>query len=123
MLNWLGKGKKIEDILLGVHQSIAGRSTGLAWRVGIEPEVTFTGGVAKNIAMIESLEKAMGMKVNVSDDSHYMGALGAALFALDHIFASRTPPASRGDGVRITARASTSVRPTRRPVIVDSTAP
>ena len=25
VLSWLGKGKKIEDILLGVHQSIAGR--------------------------------------------------------------------------------------------------
>jgi predicted CoA-substrate-specific enzyme activase len=95
VLSWLGKGKRIEDILLGVHQSIAGRSTGLLWRVGIEPEVTFTGGVAKNIAMIESLEKAMGCRVNVSEDSHFMGALGAALFALDHIRASRTPAATR----------------------------
>ncbi len=95
VLSWLGKGKKIEDILLGVHQSIAGRSTGLLWRVGIEPEVTFTGGVAKNIAMIQSLEAALGMKVNVSPDSHFMGALGAALFAMDHIRASRTPAASR----------------------------
>ena len=29
VLSWLGKGKKIEDILLGVHQSIAARSAGL----------------------------------------------------------------------------------------------
>jgi hypothetical protein len=29
----------------------------------------------------------------VSDDSHYMGALGAALFALDHIMVARTPVA------------------------------
>src|SRR5512134_1885387 len=48
VLSWLGKGKKIEDILLGVHQSIATRSVGLLQRVGVEPEVTFTGGVAKN---------------------------------------------------------------------------
>jgi (R)-2-hydroxyacyl-CoA dehydratese activating ATPase len=95
VLSWLGKGKKIDDILLGVHQSIAGRSTGLLWRVGIEPEVTFTGGVAKNVAMIESLERSLGTKVNVSEDSHFMGALGAALFALDHILASRTPAAAR----------------------------
>jgi (R)-2-hydroxyacyl-CoA dehydratese activating ATPase len=95
VLSWLGKGKKIEDILLGVHQSIAGRSTGLLWRVGIEPEVTFTGGVTRNVAMIQALESALGLSVNVSDDSHYMGALGAALFALDHIRASRTPAAAR----------------------------
>jgi predicted CoA-substrate-specific enzyme activase len=91
VLSWLGRGKKIEDILLGVHQSIAGRSAGLARRVGIEEQVTFTGGVAKNQAMIETLNDALGVPVNVSDDSHYMGALGAALFALDHILAARTP--------------------------------
>jgi predicted CoA-substrate-specific enzyme activase len=91
VLSWLGRGKKIEDILLGVHQSIAGRSAGLARRVGIETEVTFTGGVAKNVAMIETLNRALGVTVNVSADSHYMGALGAALFALDHILAARAP--------------------------------
>ncbi len=91
VLSWLGKGKKIEDILWGVHQSIAARSIGLLRRVGIEEEVTFTGGVALNLAMIETLNSGMGLKVNVSEDSHYMGALGAALFALDHILASRIP--------------------------------
>jgi predicted CoA-substrate-specific enzyme activase len=91
VLSWLGKGKKIEDILLGVHQSIAGRSTGLLRRVGIEEEITFTGGVARNVAMIEALQHSLGHAVNVSEDSHYMGALGAALFALDHILAARHP--------------------------------
>src|SRR5574342_34095 len=42
VVSWLGKGKKVEDILLGVHQSIASRSLGLMRRVGVEPEVTFT---------------------------------------------------------------------------------
>ncbi len=94
VLSWLGKGKKIEDILLGVHQSIAARSVGLLRRVGIEEEVTFTGGVARNIGMIEAINKALGLKVNVSEESHFMGALGAALFALDHIRASRAPAAA-----------------------------
>jgi predicted CoA-substrate-specific enzyme activase len=91
VLSWLGKGKKIEDILWGVHKSIASRSVGLLRRVGIEEDVTFTGGVTKNIAMIEALQDKLGLEVNVSDDSHYMGALGAALFAMDHILASRAP--------------------------------
>lgn len=94
VLSWLGKGKKIEDILLGVHQSIAARSAGLLRRVGIEEEVTFTGGVARNLAMIASLEERLGVKVNVSEDSHFMGALGAALFALDSVLASRAPSAA-----------------------------
>jgi (R)-2-hydroxyacyl-CoA dehydratese activating ATPase len=91
VLGWLGRGKKIEDVLLGVHESIAGRSAGLARRVGIEKEVTFTGGVALNVAMIETLSRALGVTVNVSEESHYMGALGAALFALDHALAARMP--------------------------------
>lgn len=91
VLSWLGKGKKIEDILAGVHHSIAARSIGLLRRVGIEEEVTFTGGVARNVGMIDALNRGLGLQVNVSDDSHFIGALGAALFALDHLLASRVP--------------------------------
>jgi activator of 2-hydroxyglutaryl-CoA dehydratase len=98
VLSWVGKGKKIQDILLGVHKSIAMRSAGLLRRVGIREQVTFTGGVARNVAMIDALEQKLGLQLNVSEDSHYMGALGAALFALDSILASRTPVhARRGD--------------------------
>jgi predicted CoA-substrate-specific enzyme activase len=96
VLSWLGKGKKIEDILLGVHKSIARRSAGLLRRVGVEEQVTFTGGVARNVAMVETLNESLELKVNVSEDSHYMGALGAALFAMDHIQASRVPAAGGG---------------------------
>jgi predicted CoA-substrate-specific enzyme activase len=91
VLSWLGKGKKIEDILLGVHQSIASRSVGLLRRVGIEEELTFTGGVAKNIGMVRVLNEILGFEMNVSDESHYMGAVGAALFALDFVLGSRIP--------------------------------
>ncbi|MDP7658954.1 MAG: acyl-CoA dehydratase activase [Candidatus Thalassarchaeaceae archaeon] len=83
ILSWLGKGKKIEDILMGVHQSISSRSIGLLRRVGINDKVTFTGGVAKNLGMIHVLNENLGLEINVSEDSHYMGALGAALFAMD----------------------------------------
>src|SRR5512134_1071085 len=70
VVSWLGKGKKIEDILLGVHQSITSRSLGLMRRVGIDPEVTFTGGVAKNIGMVTTLNEMLGFPGNVGEDSH-----------------------------------------------------
>ncbi|HYL69274.1 MAG TPA: BadF/BadG/BcrA/BcrD ATPase family protein, partial [Candidatus Limnocylindria bacterium] len=84
----------IEDILQGVHQSIAARSIGLLRSVGVEEEITFTGGVARNIGMIEALQQGLCAKLNVSDESHFMGALGAALFALDHVLARRAPVAT-----------------------------
>ncbi|OGT96655.1 MAG: hypothetical protein A3I79_03925 [Gemmatimonadetes bacterium RIFCSPLOWO2_02_FULL_71_11] len=96
VLSWLGKGKKIEDILLGVHESIAARSIGLLRRVGIEEQVTFTGGVTKNQAMVETLNKRLGLSVNVGEEAHYMGAIGAALFALDRIVAGRAPTHAPG---------------------------
>ncbi|MBT4733891.1 MAG: hypothetical protein HOO10_02670, partial [Candidatus Marinimicrobia bacterium] len=67
VLSWLGKGKKIQDILLGVHKSISSRSISLLRRVGLDDEITFTGGVAKNIGMVEVLNKNLGSKMNVSD--------------------------------------------------------
>ncbi|MBZ5556488.1 MAG: acyl-CoA dehydratase activase [Acidobacteriia bacterium] len=89
VLSWLGRGKKVEDILLGIHRSMVSRSVGLMRRVGIEREVTFTGGVTRNIGMVRGLNEALGFEVNVSSEAHFMGAIGAALFALDHIVGNR----------------------------------
>jgi predicted CoA-substrate-specific enzyme activase len=90
ILSLIGKGKKVEDILLGVHHSVVSRSIGLLSRVGIAREVTFTGGVANNVAMMRVLNQELGFDVNVSKDCHYMGAIGAALFAMDRIMASQS---------------------------------
>jgi len=91
ILSWLGKGKKVEDILNGVHISISARAIGLLKRVGIRDEITFSGGVAKNIGMTGALEDGLSRKINTSDESHFIGALGAALYALDWIMDSRKP--------------------------------
>ncbi len=84
-MSYLAQGKKVEDILAGVHSAIASRIVALVRRVGIEQEVTFTGGVSKNIGMVRALEEKLNIKLNVSPDSHFMGALGAALFALERV--------------------------------------
>lgn len=94
VLAWIGKGKKIEDILWGVHTSIATRSVGLMRRVGINDEITFTGGVSRNEGMAKALAERLEKPLNISDDCHYMGALGAAMFALDHVMTGRAPVAS-----------------------------
>jgi predicted CoA-substrate-specific enzyme activase len=84
IMSYLAQGKKVEDILGGVHSAIAARTISLVRRVGIEEEVTFTGGVSRNTGMVKALEAKLGLKLNVSPDSHFMGALGASLMALDH---------------------------------------
>lgn len=92
ILGWLARGRKLEDILLGVHVAIASRSLSLLRRVGIEPELTFTGGVARNAAMVALIQEMAGVPVNVSEESHFCGALGAALFALDALSDSLRVP-------------------------------
>ena len=85
ILGWLARGRRTEDVLMGVHAAIASRSVSLLRRVGIEPEINFTGGVARNVAMVRLLEDLAGAPLNVSEESHYCGAIGAALFALDRV--------------------------------------
>jgi predicted CoA-substrate-specific enzyme activase len=83
IINWLARGKKVEDVLMGVHQAIATRSISLLRRVGVEDELTFTGGVTRNVAMVQILGEMLETHLNVSEEAHYMGAIGASLFALE----------------------------------------
>ncbi len=83
IMSYLAQRKTVEDILGGVHKAIATRTMSLIRRVGVEDEVTFTGGVSRNVAMVKGLEAVLGRPINVSDEGHFMGALGAALFALE----------------------------------------
>lgn len=87
IMSYVAQGKKTEDILGGIHSAIAARTIALARRVGLEPEITFTGGVSLNVGMVRMLEEKLGQRLNVSPDSHYMGAIGAAAFALERALA------------------------------------
>ena len=83
ILSYLSQGKKAEDILKGVHLAIARRTISLARRIPIEPEITLTGGVARNVGMVHALEEVLATKLQISPDAHFTGAIGAALFALE----------------------------------------
>lgn len=83
IMSYLAQGKKVPDILGGIHSAIAARTVALVRRVGIEDEITFTGGVSRNVGMVHALEEKLGMRLNVCEDSHFMGAIGAAAFALE----------------------------------------
>ncbi len=84
----LSLGERREDILAGLHRAIVLRAMSLLARSGgIEEQFTFTGGVAKNSEAVKALtrlvEENYGERtINISPDSIYTGALGAALFAM-----------------------------------------
>ncbi len=98
ILSHLAQNKQVEDILAGVHEAIATRTIGLVRRVGMDPEITFTGGVARNIGMVRALEAKLGVTLNASPEAQFCGALGAALYAMDHVMAERHPTIEVGAG-------------------------
>ncbi len=89
--NQLARGRKPEDIVNGLHHSIAERSISLMRRVGIEDEITFTGGVSRNTGLVRALQEKLGRKINVSPLSQWFGAIGGAIFALEELEKGNDP--------------------------------
>jgi benzoyl-CoA reductase subunit A len=83
----LNNGERRADILQGLHRAIILRAMSLLARSGgVMDEFTFTGGVANNQAAVDALrrlvEENYGKRtLNISPNSIYTGAIGAALFA------------------------------------------
>ncbi len=95
----LALGERREDILLGLHRAIVLRALSLLSRAGgVKNQFTFTGGVCKNPAVVKLLDELVresfgkDLIINIHPDSIYMGALGAALFALDDLKAGKRYP-------------------------------
>lgn len=83
VISHLANAVQKEDILAGVHRSIAARVCSLAERVGIDDAVVFTGGVARNGGMVRALEKKLGTVIYVNEYCQLNGAIGAALYGYE----------------------------------------
>jgi predicted CoA-substrate-specific enzyme activase len=84
-ISLLARGEKKANIVKGIHHSIANRIAGMFSRVGVESDVFFSGGVAKNSGMKAVLEEVLKTKILTLDsfDPQIVGALGASIFARD----------------------------------------
>ena len=77
------RGSTREDILWGVHDSLASKIKSFSQRIGVEPELVLTGGVARNVGVIEALRRQLNMDIKVPAVPEIAGALGAAILARD----------------------------------------
>jgi predicted CoA-substrate-specific enzyme activase len=82
IINHISEGVTVENILRGIHNSLADRALGLLKRVGLDGEVTFIGGVALQAGMVQALRDKLGVPINVPEVPHETAALGAALLGL-----------------------------------------
>ena len=85
VVSLVAKGEKVEDILNGIHQSIADRVASLALRVGLELPVAVTGGVAMNSGVVHALEARLETRISLPENPQLTGALGAAMIARDRL--------------------------------------
>jgi predicted CoA-substrate-specific enzyme activase len=81
----LSEGVAVEDIVAGLHKAIASRVSAMVTKLKIEPEVVFTGGVAKNVGVVKALRDNLKCEVFVPPEPLLSGALGAALLAKEAV--------------------------------------
>jgi len=82
VLHFLQRGTPPEDLAAGIACAMGERVAALARRLGVQAEVTMTGGVAKNVAVRDQLERLLGVRLLPCPmDPQIVGALGAACLA------------------------------------------
>lgn len=83
VISQLSEGASIDNIIAGIHNSVAKRVASLAKRVGLKDDVVLVGGVARNKGIVRAMNSALGYKVIVPENAQLTGAIGAALHAVN----------------------------------------
>ncbi len=82
VISLLAKNTPREQIVHGLQRSIVNRIWSMATSIGMEGEVTLTGGVANNKGLVVLLEEKFGLPLNIPENPQTVGARGAACIAL-----------------------------------------
>jgi predicted CoA-substrate-specific enzyme activase len=85
VVSLIAQNKNKADIIHGLNNSISGKAISMLDRVGRKPSYMMSGGVAKNIGVVKSIEEKLGESLYIYDEPEIVGALGAALIALENV--------------------------------------
>ena len=77
----IAEGASPADILAGVHKAMSAKIVNLTVRLGLGLDCAVTGGGAKDIGLVRTLEAELGVKILVPEEPWISAALGAALLA------------------------------------------
>ena len=69
------------EIARAIFDAMAERVSSMVYRLGINPDITLVGGVAKDVGFIASLKRRLGMDILIPEEPLFAGAVGAALIA------------------------------------------
>ena len=76
---------KKEDLLAGIHRSLAAQINSLAERIGVEQDMTLVGGGARDAGLVQALKEIRGHDILVPPRPHLTAALGAAVIAMENL--------------------------------------
>jgi predicted CoA-substrate-specific enzyme activase len=113
IINHVSEGRSVEDILRGIHASLADRAKAQLRRVGLAgggpgprggrlpiaeegppAPVAFVGGVALQAGMVEAFRAALGVPVLVTERPDLATALGAAILGWQRVRKARAAAAA-----------------------------
>lgn len=90
IIGLLANGHGKEEIIAGIHYSIAKRTVRLAKRVGIEDRVYFDGGPALNKGLVAAIQDELGRELVVPEYPQTTTAFGAAILARNEFLAENS---------------------------------
>lgn len=85
VISQLSNGVALEDIIAGIHNSVAKRVAGMALRLGKPGRTAMSGGVALNSGVVHAMERELGVPILVDPLCQSAGAIGASCLALDKL--------------------------------------
>jgi benzoyl-CoA reductase subunit D len=85
VINMVSRGIETQDILKGIHLSMAGRYVKLLRSTGALGHVAITGGLAEDVGLMAAItekiaEDGVDLEIETHPQSVYAGAIGAALW-------------------------------------------
>ena len=79
VVSLVAEGTPKENIAAGLLHSVCNKTYSLVNKVGLEDKVFFSGGVSRNEKLGELLEKKLGVNIISTEESQFLGAIGAAI--------------------------------------------
>lgn len=83
VVSLIAHNKNKADIIHGINNSISGKIVSMLERIGKKGPYMMSGGVAQNKGVVYSLSQKLNEKIFIPPEPEIVGALGAALIAIE----------------------------------------
>ena len=105
VISLIAERRPVEDIVAGIHRSVAERVGNMAKQLGVLEVVFFDGGPARNAGIKAALERVLGVQLYVPKNPQVSADIGAALVARDAVRYGKLPDGRPARGAEVASPA------------------